>query len=81
MSLSDFVEWERKLAVRRSVVLFATLWMTWRSSLFLYEFATLVLANKGDMLGAAALAAAIGTPIATLQGYVFKAYIGSKDTP
>jgi hypothetical protein len=76
--LEAFARWEDRLAIRRTAVLAASMWMTWKTTLFTYDFATLVLAHKGDMVGAAAMAAAIGAPIATLTGYVFKAYIQGK---
>jgi hypothetical protein len=76
--LKTISEWEDKLGIRRTAVLAASMWMTWKTTLFTYEFATLVLAHKGDMVGGAAMAAAIGAPVAALTGYVFKVYIESK---
>ena len=76
MSLELFVKWEEKLAVRRSIVLFTTLWMTWRSFAWAAEYAHNV--NTADGLSAAALIAAVTAPIAYLQKVVFEAYIAGK---
>lgn len=75
--LASIVEWERKLAIRRSIVLFITLWMTWRSFTWAAEFALSVKAADG--LSAAAMIAAVTAPIAYLQKVVFEAYIASKE--
>lgn len=82
MSLDAFVEWERKLAIRRSAVLFMTLWMTWRSFTWAAQYASMVSLAAGNdaALAAAAMIAAVTAPISVLQAAVFKAYIGSKDT-
>lgn len=73
------VRWEEKLALRRSAVLFVTLWMTWRGAAWAMQYASGVsLANGESALGAAALIGAVTAPITVLQGYVFKSYIDSK---
>jgi hypothetical protein len=76
--LETIARWESRLGIRRTAVLAASMWMTWKTTLFTYDFATLVLAHKGDMVGGAAMAAAIGAPVAALTGYVFKVYADSK---
>jgi hypothetical protein len=78
--LTAIAEWEAKFAARRTAVVATAMWMTWKTTLFTYDFATLVLAHKGDMVGAAAMAAAMGAPVAGLTGYVFKVYVDSKGT-
>lgn len=84
MTLLDrVIEWEERLAVRRSAVLFVTLWMTWRSFAWATVYAESVLRgspNNEGALGAAALIAAVTAPIGMLQTAVFKAYIESKPT-
>ena len=75
--LNLFVQWEQKLALRRSAVLFITLWMTWRSFTWAAMFAQGV--KDGDGIAAAALIAAVTVPITFLQKAVFEAYITSKD--
>jgi hypothetical protein len=80
MSLQAFVDWENKLALRRSAVLFITLWMTWRSFAWAAQYASQV-ALSGSSEGAvaaAAMIAAVTAPIAYLQKAVFSAYIDSK---
>jgi hypothetical protein len=74
----NFAEWERKLGIRRTVVLGVTLWMTWKCFQWANDYAEAVLAASGDALGAAAIIAAVTAPVSVLQGYVFKAYIESK---
>ena len=72
---------EDRLAIRRSVVLFVTLWMSWRAFTWAAEFAhSVIVHNAGSdgALSAAALVAAVTAPIAYLQKSVFSAYIESK---
>ena len=78
--LQSFVEWEQKLAVRRSAVLFTTLWMTWRSFAWAAQYASQVAlsGSGGDAVAAAAMIAAVTAPIVYLQKAVFAAYIESK---
>lgn len=80
MSLETFVAWEQKLAVRRSIVLFITLWMTWRSFDWAARYAMQVSASGSgaDAVAAAAMIAAVTAPIVYLQKAVFAAYIESK---
>lgn len=77
--LATVHEWEEKLAIRRSTVLFTTLWMTWRSFTWATAYVSSVnLADNNAALAAATMIAAVTAPIAALQGYVFKAYIDAK---
>jgi hypothetical protein len=71
---------EERLALRRTVLLAVTVWLTWRSFQWANDYAEIVLAANSDgaTLGAAAIIAAVTMPISVLQGYVFKAYIESK---
>jgi hypothetical protein len=80
MSLDDFVEWEQKLAIRRTAVLFVTLWMSWRSFTWAAVYVQgLTYADiKDGGVGIAAMLAAVTAPIAYLQKAVFSAYIESK---
>ena len=80
MSLETFVRWEQKLALRRSAVLFTTLWMTWRAFTWAAEYASALIAVGGNdaWVAAAAMIAAVTAPISVLQAAVFKAYIESK---
>lgn len=77
--IDAFIAWEEKLALRRTAVLFITLWMTWRSFTWAAEYASRVAAADG--LAAAAMIAAVTAPIAYLQKVVFEAYIKAKGTP
>lgn len=78
LGMGDFIVWERKLAIRRSIVLFTTLWMTWRA----FEWATVYAAAtlQFDLSGmkAATTIAAVTLPITYLQKVVLEAYIKSK---
>jgi hypothetical protein len=78
VSLETIALWEEKLAVRRTVVLFMTLWMTWRAFTWSAAYASSMGANNETMLAAAAMIAAVTAPITYLQVAVFKAYIESK---
>jgi len=81
MKIDTIVLWEEKLAIRRSTVLFMTLWMTWRAFTWAASYASTVSAagaTTESALGAAAMIAAVTAPIAYLQKAVFSAYIDSK---
>ena len=78
MKLEDITAWEERLAIRRSAVLFITLWMTWRAFTWAAEYASAVTASNDTMLAAAAMIAAVTAPITYLQAAVFKAYIEAK---
>jgi hypothetical protein len=78
VNIDTFTELESKLALRRSAVLFVTLWMTWRAFTWAAAYASSIGANNESMLGAAAMIAAVTAPISMLQAAVFKAYIESK---
>lgn len=77
-TLTAILEWERRLAIRRSTVLFMTLWMTWRAFEWAAAYATTTSLTSG--LEAAAIIAAVTAPITYLQTAVFKAYISAKET-
>ena len=76
MNIDTIAAWEDKLAIRRSVVLFVTLWMTWDAFRWAASYVSHV--NSGDGLAAAAMIAAVTAPITYLQKVVFDAYIASK---
>ena len=80
MNWDRFVEIEAKLGVRRSIVLFTTLWMTWKAFDWAaqYSYVVMVKADNNLMLAAAGLVVAVTAPIAYLQKVVFEAYISSK---
>lgn len=75
-ALATIEMWERKLAIRRSVVLFTTLWMTYRAFDWAAHYAISGMETNG--LEAAAIIAAVTAPITYLQKEVFKAYISSR---
>lgn len=64
----DFID--SRQIVRR-LVLFLTLWMTWKSFEWAAAYAAI---TKMDGLGTGAVIAAVTAPVAALQGYVFKIY-------
>lgn len=80
MNAATFTEWEQKLGIRRSVVLFVTLWMTWEAFAWAKQYASALIAVGGGdaWVAAAAMVAAVTAPISALQVAVFKAYIDSK---
>lgn len=73
--LASIADLERKLAVRRSVVLFVTLWMTFRAFDWAAQYAS---SGQGSGVEAAAIIAAVTAPITYLQKVVFEAYIKAK---
>lgn len=77
--INTVMEWEKKLGIRRSTVLFVTLWMTYRAFEWAAAYAHATSLTSG--LEAAAIIAAVTAPITYLQTSVFKAYISAKDAP
>lgn len=82
MNLQTFSDLEQKLGIRRSVVLFVTLWMTWRAFTWAAEYASALVAlgSTDSWVAAAAMIAAVTAPISMLQASVFKAYIEAKSS-
>lgn len=80
MNPEVFTEWEQKLGIRRSIVLFVTLWMTWEAFAWAKQYASALIAVGGNdsWVAAAAMIAAVTAPISVLQAAVFKSYIESK---
>lgn len=77
--INTVMEWENRLGIRRSTVLFTTLWMTYRAFDWAANYASATSLTSG--LEAAAIIAAVTAPITYLQTAVFKAYISAKDQP
>lgn len=76
-TLRTILEWDHKLGIRRTVVLFVTLWMTWRSFAWACDYAYAMKGIGG--LEIAAIIGAVTAPIAYLQKVVFDSYIGAKN--
>ena len=74
--MSAFIAWEKKLSVRRSVVLFVTLWMTYRAFAWAAVYASCLPTVDAS---AALMIASVTAPITYLQKVVFEAYIAAKD--
>lgn len=75
--LTVITKWERKLGIRRTIVLMVTLWMTYRAFDWAAHYASLD--HHADAIAAAAIIAAVTAPITYLQKVVFEAYISSKE--
>lgn len=75
--INTIMEWESRLGIRRSTVLFVTLWMTWRAFEWAATYASATSLTSG--LEAAAIIAAVTAPVTYLQTAVFKAYISAKE--
>lgn len=75
--ISSVMEWENRLGIRRSTVLFVTLWMTYRAFEWAATYANVTSLTSG--LEAAAIIAAVTAPITYLQTAVFKAYLSTKE--
>lgn len=72
-------DWIDTRGVIRRLVLGITIWMLWREGAWAYDYALRALsAGKADM-GVAAIMAAITAPATLLAGYVFKAYLQSRE--
>jgi hypothetical protein len=76
-AISTVMEWENRLGIRRSTVLFVTLWMTYRAFDWAAAYASATSLTSG--LEAAAIIAAVTAPVTYLQTAAFKAYLGAKD--
>jgi len=77
-NIDNFVQIERKLAVRRSIVLLVTLWMTYRA----FDWAAVYAGSLTTVdAGAALIIAAVTAPVTYLQKVVFDAYISAKEKP
>lgn len=76
MNVETILLWEKKLALRRSIVLFVTLWMTYRAFDWAAHYALSGMETNG--LEAAAIIAAVTAPISYLQKVVFQAYLESR---
>lgn len=74
MVLDHFWDWVDDRRIVSRAVLAVTLWMSYRSFVWASAYATLAPggAGTGDI---ALMLAAVLAPVATLQGYVFKAYL------
>lgn len=74
-----FAEVEERLALRRTLVLFLTVWMTWRVTAWGFDFGMAALKlDAAGVAGAGILLGAITAPIAFLQKAVFELYIKAK---
>jgi len=78
-----FAEAEERLAIRRTIVLMVTLWMTWKSYEWAAQFAyvAMVKADTQTMLAAGGLIAAVTAPISYLLKAVLEIYASAKSTP
>ena len=76
--INVIMKWEDRLALRRSTVLFTTLWMTYRAFEWAAHYAMSGMETNG--LEAAAIIAAVTAPITYLQKTVFEAYISARNT-
>jgi hypothetical protein len=74
--LTEVMAWETRLGIRRTIVLFVTLWMTYRAFDWAAHYAISGMETNG--LEAAAIIAAVTAPITYLQKVVFEAYLNSK---
>lgn len=75
MTLDKFIYVENKLGIRRSIVLFTTLWMTYTA----FDWAAVYAGGLAAVdAGAALIIAAVTAPITYLQKVVFDAYLEAK---
>ncbi len=74
----DWIALEERLALRRTLVLAITVWMTWRAFEWAGHYA---MTTTHSGLDTAAIIAAVTAPITYLQVAVFRAYIDAKGPP
>lgn len=75
MTLDKFIYIERKLGIRRTIVLMVTVWMSFKAFAWAAVYATGLATVDA---GAALIIAAVTGPVSVLQKYVFEAYISAK---
>lgn len=75
--MKEFIAWvdRRHFISVRGVVLYITLWMTWKVTQWAFAFATIA---TGSGVETAAVIAAVTAPVCALQGFVFKFYMDAK---
>jgi hypothetical protein len=62
----------------RSATLAVTIWMTWRVTVWAFEYARLALAAEANGVETAAVLGAVTIPLAALQGFAFNTYMKGK---
>jgi hypothetical protein len=67
-------DWIDTRSIVRRIVLFVTLWMTWRVFTWAAGYAESITLTPGLGLEAAAIISAVTAPITALQVWVFKIY-------
>lgn len=75
MTIERLAKLDQLLGIRRSLVLFITLYLTWECYRWASEFAV---GSDRTGIDIAAIIAAVTAPISLLQASVFKAYLESK---
>lgn len=73
--ITKFWDWVDSRGVVRRIVLFVTLWMTWRAFQWAAEFASTTTRSGMDI---GAIIAAVTAPITYLQASAFKVYSDSR---
>lgn len=73
--IERFWNWIDSRGVIRRVILGIAIWMTWQVSEWAMAFST----NEEISINTAAVIAAVSSPIVAFGGYVFKAYLDSRD--
>ncbi len=79
MSPDRFLAWadRRHFVSVRAIVLYVTLWMTWRAFTWAAEFAYATTGKPG--LDIAAIIGAVTVPITALQSFTFRWFMEAKD--
>ena len=75
--VTNFLQWadRRHFVSVRALMIYTTLWMTWRAFGWAATFAS---ASTLDSMSIAAVIVAVIAPITALQGWVFKIYMEGK---
>jgi len=78
MTLDSVIQLERRLAVRRTAILFGTFWLTYKAFDWAAHYALSGMETNG--MEAAAIIAAVTAPITYLQKAIFDAYVKGKES-
>ena len=76
-NLRSTIEWidRRHFVSIRAMTLGITIWMTWRVTIWAFEYARMALAADASGIDTAAVIGAITVPFAALQGFAFRTYM------
>jgi hypothetical protein len=77
VTLDRFFAWadRRNIASVRAATLYITIWMTWRVTIWAFEYARLALEAGATGIDTAAVLGAVTIPFTALQVFAFRTYM------